>query len=93
MSELNISSGLLEDIKSVLVKHDPSSDDGVSQAQYLAALLGLVVAEITAPEDKLRHLQRQLGDFAADVFEQQISLKQVPSAPPAQAFGIWRPKQ
>lgn len=92
MGELNISADLVADIKSCLEQHDASAADGVSQAQYLAALLGVVVAEITAPEDKLRRLQQQLGDFAMNVFEQQMAAKAVPSTPPAQAFGIWRPK-
>lgn len=94
MSELNLSHQLIEDVQAVFTANDPDASDSVTYAQYLAAILGYIVSDITAPEDKLRGLLGQLNDFSAHVFDEEMKKKQ-PQAftPPGQeAFGIWRPK-
>lgn len=92
MSELNLSKELLADLQATLVKHDASAEDPVTYAQYLAALLGFVTAEITAPEEKLRVLMGQLNEFAEHVFTQELERNKAPAAPAQDAFGVWRPK-
>lgn len=92
MSELNLSKALLDDVQATLVKHDASAEDSVTYAQYLAALLGFVTADITAPEEKLRVLMGQLNEFAEHVFSEELERNKAPAMPAQDAFGVWRPK-
>lgn len=92
MSELNLSNTLLDELKATFEKNDPEASDAVTLSQYLAAVLGYVVADITAPEEKLRGLLEQLNDFSMHVFDEEMK-KQSAFTPPTQAsFGVWRPK-
>ncbi|EDY86044.1 hypothetical protein GP5015_1954 [gamma proteobacterium HTCC5015] len=92
MSELKLSKELIEDIQQRLVENDAEASDPVTFAQYLAAIMGYRVSDITAPSDRLRDLLEQLCEFSVQVFDQEIQKKQAPPLMPGQeAFGIWRP--
>lgn len=92
MSELKLSKELIEQMQGLLAETDAEARDPVTFAQYLAAVMGYVVADITAPEDKLKDLQEQLCAFSHHVFDQEISKKRSWTPPGQEAFGIWRPK-
>ena len=93
MSELNLSHQLIKDVQAVFEANDPDAADSVTFAQYLAAIMGYTVSDITAPEEKVRGLLEQLNDFSVHVFDEEMKKKQPASfTPPGQeAFGIWRP--
>ena len=90
MSGIQLSPELVDDLKSVLVKHDPETENDLLLIQYLSAVSGFVLAH-----------QEQLGldkkSFLDDVhtFTGQV-LAQVESdmQPPQQkeAFGVWKPE-
>lgn len=92
MSELNLSHELLENVKNTFSEADPEASDPVVLSQYLAAILGYVIADVTAPEDKLRGLLKQLNEFSIHVFDEEMQKKASFSPPSQDAFGIWRPK-
>lgn len=92
MSELNLSEDLIKDVQAVFTANDPDAQDSVTFAQYLAAITGYIVSDITAPEDKLRGLLEQLNDFSMHVFNEEVQKKASFTPPAQEAFGIWRPK-
>jgi hypothetical protein len=92
MSELNLSQDLIKDVQAVFMANDADAEDSVTFAQYLAAITGYIVADIAAPEDKLRDLLSQLNDFSMHVFDEEVKKSAAPTAPGQDAFGIWRPK-
>lgn len=93
MSELKLSKELIDDLKQRMEQNDPEAADPVTFAQYLSAIMGYTVSDITAPADKLRDLVEQLGTFSMQVFDQEMQKKEAPPLMPGQeAFGIWRPK-
>lgn len=92
MSELNLSQDLIKDVQAVFTANDPDAQDSVTFAQYLAAITGYIVADITAPEEKLRDLLGQLNDFSMHVFDEEVKKKASFTPPGQEAFGIWRPK-
>lgn len=94
MSELNLSHELIKNVQAVFEANDPDAADSVTFAQYLSAILGYIVSDITAPEDKLKGLLEQLNDFSVHVFQEEMKKKTPQSFPPPgqEAFGIWRPK-
>lgn len=91
MSELNLSHEFLKKIEQILIDNDSEAQDKVTQAQYLSVLMGLVVSDIAAPEDRLSELMEQLCAFSTHVFDEEINKKQPPPPPPQDAFGVWRP--
>lgn len=92
MSELNLSEDLIKDVQAVFAANDPDAQDAVTFAQYLAAITGYVVSDITAPQEKLRDLLGQLNDFSMHVFDEEVKKKTSFTPPGQEAFGIWRPK-
>lgn len=90
MSGIQLSPELVDDLKSVLLKHDPDTDNDLLLMQYLSAVTGFVLAHQTQPGlDK----QAFLGDI--HTFTGQV-LTQVEDDmnPPKQeeAFGVWKPE-
>lgn len=92
MSELNLSQDLIKDVQAVFEANDPDAQDSVTFAQYLAAITGYIVADITAPQEKLRDLLGQLNDFSMHVFDEEVKKKTSFTPPGQESFGIWRPK-
>lgn len=92
MSELKLSKELIEDIQKRLEENDAEASDPVTAAQYLSAIMGYSVSDITAPGDRLRDLLEQPCEFSLQVFDQEMQKKQAPPLMPGQeTFGIWRP--
>lgn len=90
MSGIQLSPELVNDLKAVLVKHDPEAENDLLLMQYLSAVTGFVLAHQEQPGlDK----QAFLGDI--HTFTGQV-VKQVEDdmRPPQQeeAFGIWKPE-
>ncbi len=88
--EFQLSEQLLQDVKAAIQAHDSRARDDLIAAQYMAALIGFVMANQHMAPPKKREVLDQLGGFAGHVLNEVEQQQMAP--PPAQdAFGIWRP--
>jgi hypothetical protein len=90
---LQLSADLIEKLQAVLNESDPRAREPIVGVQYLAAVIGYMVAQMPEPAGQRKDYIAQLAQFMGSVFEDVEGRKQ--SAPPAQApqeaSGIWRP--
>jgi hypothetical protein len=96
MSGIQLSTEMVSDIRDVLIKHDPSTENDMFFMQYLAAIKGYVLAHQTQPGLDKRELLSDLHEFSGQVLDQmeQDLQEQDSRQQPAQeeAFGIWKPE-
>jgi hypothetical protein len=94
MTEIVLKPELIKGLQKVLVDYEPANEDPILAAQYLAAVVGSIVATANIPKDKQDDILKQLLDFIKYVYDQQTQA----SAPakqdnqPSEAFGKWKPK-
>ena len=94
MTEIVLKPELIKGLQKVLVDYEPANEDPILAAQYLAAVVGSIVATANIPKDKQDDILKQLLDFVKYVYDQQTQA----SAPakqdnqPSEAFGKWKPK-
>ena len=94
MTEIVLKPELIKGLQKVLVDYEPANEDPVLAAQYLAAVVGSIVATANIPKDQQDDILKQLLDFVKYVYDQQTQA----SAPakqdnqPSEAFGKWKPK-
>jgi len=94
MTEIVLKPELIKGLQKVLVDYEPANEDPVLAAQYLAAVVGSIVATANIPKDQQDDILKQLLDFIKYVYDQQTQA----SAPakqdnqPSEAFGKWKPK-
>ena len=92
---LNLSRDLVQDLMRVLRQHDERTRDPRLGAQYLAAVIGLLVGNDPRPAAQKRELLDELTAFSGhvldDVLAQTAARPAPPAADPEQAFGIWKP--
>lgn len=86
MASIKLSEDLLNRLLETLAEHDENAKDPRFAAQYLAAVMGLLVAEQDFTQDQKETLLDELQGLAKYVIQQR---NQQP--PPQEAFGIWRP--
>ncbi len=86
---IQLSSEMISDIKSAIVKHDASAQNDMFFMQYLTAVCGYVLAHQDQPGLDKRGLLNDLNHFMGQVLDQVESDLQ----PPEEAFGIWKPGQ
>ena len=90
MSEMQLSPKMLEDVQAAICAHDPSAGDDLICIQYLAALQGMMLAQMSAPQSQRDDIAGQLADFTRHVMQEMSR----PAAPPPQdAYGVWKPGQ
>jgi hypothetical protein len=92
MSTIQITDDLLNGIQQVLQSHDNQTKDAGVAVQYLAAVVGLMVAHFPAETQNKKQIMAQLCDFANHVLDENTNREE---ANPAhnEAFGIWKPEQ
>jgi len=91
MSGIQLSSDLVSDVRDVLIKHDPETENDMFYMQYLTAITGYVLAHQTNPGMDKRGLLNDLHVFSGQVLDQMESdLRQQPQQ--EDAFGIWKPE-
>ncbi|MBD3618276.1 MAG: hypothetical protein LPK58_03320 [Gammaproteobacteria bacterium] len=89
MSEMKLSPKMLEDVQAAISAHDPAASDDVITVQYLAALQGMMLAQMAMPQAQREDIASQLADFTRHVLQE---MSRPPAPPPQQeAFGIWKP--
>ena len=93
MSELKLSTELVEKITSVLVEHDEDANDPGLASQYLCAIVGFLLGQQDMPTARKEDLHGQLSAFMLHVLKDVDSQRPAPAAAPAaaEAFGIWKP--
>ena len=94
MTEIVLKPELIKGLQKVLVDYEPANEDPILAAQYLAAVVGSIVATSNIPKNQQDDILKQLLDFIKYVYDQQTQA----SAPakqdnqPSEAFGKWKPK-
>jgi len=89
---LQLSGELVQRLQDTLAANDPRCRDPLVAAQYMAAVLGYVVASQTMDEPQKRDYLDQLSGFIKHVFDDVVSQQQTAAAPPPQdATGVWKP--
>ena len=92
---INLSRELLQQLMHVLQEHDAQCQDTMVSAQYLAAVVGLLVGNVNRPPSEKEELLGEINAFSGhvmnDVINQAQQRPEPPAADPAKAFGIWKP--
>ena len=95
MQPINLSRELMQKLMHALSEHDAQCQDTMISAQYLAAVIGLLVANVNRPTPEKEELLSQINAFSGhvmnDVINQAQQQPEPPAADPAKAFGIWKP--
>lgn len=95
MEPINLSRELVQKLMRILNEHDAQCEDTLISAQYLAAVLGLLVGSIDRPSEEKEELLREINAFSGHVMSDIINQAQQrpapPTADPSKAFGIWKP--
>ncbi|MDQ7073820.1 MAG: hypothetical protein Q9O24_01365 [Gammaproteobacteria bacterium] len=99
MSQLKLSQTLVESIKQQLIDVDIRAQNSGISAQYLAAIMGILLADVdTNPQDR-QALLNDLSQFSQGVMEDTVSIKlanevQEPGDEVQEvAVPTWNPKQ
>lgn len=92
MSSIQLSDALLGDIQAVLEKHDPANKDSGIGVQYLAAILGYIVANFPTPSAQKTDIMNQLFQFASHVMAENDVSKATESTA-NEAYGVWKPNK
>lgn len=86
---IQLSSEMISDIKTVVVKNDPAAANDLYFMQYLSAITGYVLAQQTDDGLDKKGLVNDLAQFMGQVVDQvEQDMK-----PPEDAFGVWKPGQ
>lgn len=93
---LNLSRELVQNLMRVLREHDERARDPRLGAQYLAALIGLLVGNDPRPAAQKRELLDELTAFSGHVLDDVLARAEArpappPTADPERAFGVWKP--
>ena len=84
---IQLSSEMISDIKSVVMKNDPAADNDLYFMQYLSAITGYVLAQQDQPDLDKKGLLDDLSQFMGQVLDQvEQDMK-----PAEDAFGVWKP--
>ena len=71
MTEIVLKPELIKGLQKVLVDYEPANEDPVLAAQYLAAVVGSIVATANIPKNQQDDILKQLLDFIKYVYDQQ----------------------
>ena len=95
MEPLNLSRELVQKLVQVLHEHDSQCEDTMISAQYLAAVIGLLVGNVNRPASEKEEILREINSFSQHVMNDVMGKAEQrpasPAADPSKAFGIWKP--
>lgn len=101
--ELQLSIDMVRDLQERLKENDERCADPGVASQYLAAVIGFLLGQISAETDQKKEFLRQLQEFAAGVIDDVEAQQEMQSAQPGsgvgaaegpqeqQKSGIWTP--
>lgn len=88
MSQLNLSTQLVDQMHDFLIQHDDNARDPGVATQYLCAVVGCMLGQQGMPESQKEDILEQLFAFTRHVAE---DIAQQMQAPPPAEVGIWKP--
>lgn len=95
MSQLKLSTQLVDQLQQTLVQHDEAASDPGVASQYLAAVVGFLLGQQEMPKERKSDIIKELSAFMQHVADDVDRQRQqaAPAPPPQQqeAFGIWKP--
>ena len=94
MAELSLSTEIVNKVLEVIQEHDSTASDQIVASQYLAAVIGFIVAQENFSEEQRSDVINELSSFirhVADDIRGETS-NAAPSAPAGESFGIWKPE-
>lgn len=94
MSELQLSQELIQSVQEVIARQDPQAQDPGIAAQYLSAIIGVLLGSQDMPKDGKKEILEHLYAFSEHVMqdiEEQRQSTAAPAPSAEEAFGIWRP--
>jgi len=84
---IQLSSEMISDIKTVVMKNDPAAENDLYFMQYLSAITGYVLAQQDQAGLDKKSLLGDLTHFMGQVLDQvEQDMK-----PAEDAFGVWKP--
>ena len=94
MAELSLSTEIVNKVLEVIQEHDSTSSDQLVASQYLAAIIGFVVAKENFSDEQRNDVINELSSFIRHVADdiRGESSNAVPDAPAGESFGIWKPE-
>lgn len=98
--ELQLSVDMVRDIQARLKENDERAADPGVASQYLAAVIGFLLGQITAETQQKKDFLRQLQEFAASVIDDVEAQQEMQAAQPGggggarddqPVSGVWTP--
>lgn len=102
--DLQLSVHLVRDLQERLKQDDERASDPGVASQYLAAVIGFLIGQISADTEKKKDFLRQLQEFAAGVVDDVEAQQELQGAQPGagagggqggdgseQVSGVWHP--
>jgi len=89
MSQLKLSTQLVDQMHQFLIQHDENAQDPGVAAQYMCAVVGCLLGKEDMPESQKEEILEQLFAFARHVAQDITQQMQAP--PPQAEVGIWKP--
>ena len=99
--ELQLSVDMVRDVQERIKQDDERAADSGVAAQYLAAIIGFMLGQISADNQKKKEFLAQLQEFAAGVVDDVESQQEMQQAQPGggaqqtgaaeETSGIWKP--
>jgi uncharacterized tellurite resistance protein B-like protein len=89
MSQLNLSTQLVEQMHEFLIQHDENAQDPGVASQYMCAVVGCLLGKQEMPESEKDEVIEQLFAFTRHVAKDIA--QQVNSPSPQAEVGIWKP--
>jgi hypothetical protein len=91
MSEMQLSQEMIQAVQDIIIAQDPRARDPGITAQYLSAIIGVLLGSQQMPRADKQEVLEQLYAFAQHVLEDVERQQQPAPATPDAAFGVWRP--
>ena len=92
MEPLRLSPSLIQAVQDRLCDVDSRAEDPGVTAQYLSAIIGILVGQQRASRAEKQDLLEQLAAFSNHVMEDvSRQQNQQPAAPQGEAYGVWKP--
>ncbi len=89
MSQLKLSTQLINDVHQFLIEHDEQARDPGVASQYMCAVVGCLLGEQNMPASQKDEILEQMFAFTKHICN---DVAQQMHAPPPQAeVGIWKP--
>lgn len=89
MSQLKLSTELVDRMHDFLIQHDESAQDPGVASQYMCAVVGILLGKQDMPDPQKEEILEQLFAFTRHVAEDIAQQMQAP--PPQAEVGIWKP--